>query len=461
MFVGREKELKELEKQYQSDHFAFSVIYGRRRVGKTTLIKEFCKSHSYIYMMALESSMQENLQSLSKAVLQVVNPQAEGLSFNSFEQLFSYLSNYIEKERMILVIDEFPYLARSYPTISSLLQKFIDHEWQNSKLFLILCGSSMSFMENQVLGYQSPLYGRRTSQIKVQPFTYIEAARMFPNFNAEEQAILFSFTGGIPEYLARIQSNMSIEENIKELFLSTTSRLYEEPANLMKQELRDPATYNAIIEVIANGASRLNEIATKTHMDSGACSNYIQSLIALGILQKEKPVNEASGKKTIYRVRDQMFRFWYTFIYPNISLIELGLQGQIYEKYIQNQLSTYMGYAFEDICRQYMQECLKKNQISFFQHIGRWWGNHPRLKRQEEIDILAIGNTYILGECKWRESLVDVDVIRDLLAQGEMFANVDKEYYVFAKRGFSEQAKQYAQEHQVQLRTLADIYSIR
>lgn len=425
------------------------------------MIKEFCKSHNYVYMMALESSMQENLQSLSKAVLQIVNPQAEGLSFNSFEQLFSYLSRFIDKERLVLVIDEFPYLAQSYPTISSLLQKFIDHEWQNSKLFLILCGSSMSFMERQVLGYQSPLYGRRTSQIKVQPFTYLEAAKMFPSFSPEDQAILFSFTGGIPAYLARMQKDMSVVENIKELFLSNTSRLYEEPANLMKQELRDPATYNSIIEAIANGASRLNEIATKTHMDSGACSNYIQSLIALGILQKEKPVNEANGKKTIYCIKDQMFRFWYTFIYPNISLIELGLQGQIYENYIQEQLSAYMGYAFEDICRQYMQECLKKNQISFFQSIGRWWGNNSKLKRQEKIDILAIGKTYIVGECKWRESLVDVDVVKDLLAQGELFANVNKEFYVFAKRGFSEQAKQYALEHHVQLRTLADIYALK
>ena len=217
MFIGRSRELAKLESLYNSNHFEFAVFYGRRRVGKTTLINEFIKDKHAVYYMAVEGTKKENLAGLSKALLAAHTVSAP--QFGDFEDLLEYVDQLaMTNARQILVVDEFPYLASSYPPISSMLQSHIDQCWKNSRLFLILCGSSMSFMEEQVLGYKSPLYGRRTVQFKLHPFTFFEARQMLSGFSAEEQAILYGVTGGIPEYLSRIDRNRSMDENIIELF---------------------------------------------------------------------------------------------------------------------------------------------------------------------------------------------------------------------------------------------------
>lgn len=457
MFIGREYELQALNQQYQQAGCSFVVMYGRRRVGKTTLIKEFCKDKNYHYMMGLESSAEENLKTLSMTILK------QGMSeitFATFEQAFAYFTEQLIDQKTILVIDEFPYLANSYPTISSLLQRFLDHEWKQKNLLLILCGSSMSFMEKQVLGYQSPLYGRRTMQMKVLPFNYLETSKMFPTFSLEEQAIIYSFTGGIPEYLSRIREHQTIKEIILSLFLNKGGRLYEEPSNLMKQELRDPSRYNAIVETIAKGASRLSDISSKTKMETSACSNYIDNLIGLEIIEKQRPANESTSKKTIYRICDPMFRFWYTFVLPNLSLLEMGFEEDVYEQKVEPQLSSYMGYVFEDICIQYLQQEMKQHHIGLYPHMGKWWGTNPKKKQAEEIDIMFCDqNQLLLGECKWWNQLVDQDVLFALLEKGTLFPQ-DKEYYVFAKCGFTKQCIEEAKKHHVELRTLEDIYQI-
>lgn len=267
-FVGRERELKKLNELYEEQGFQFIVIYGRRRVGKTMLINEFLKEKRSVYYMSVEGTAKENLSGISKALLTESNQNFYTPEFPDFESLLSYIDhlcmNSNKKERLIIAIDEFPYLAASYSAISSMLQSHIDQCWKDSNLFLILCGSSMSFMEEQVLGYKSPLYGRRTAQFKLHPFSYFEAKQMLSEFRTEEQAILYGVTGGIPEYLSRIHKEWSMDKNIKNLFFDKSGRLFDEPGNLLKQELRDPSSYHSIITAIAGGASRLNEIATKT-----------------------------------------------------------------------------------------------------------------------------------------------------------------------------------------------------
>ena len=357
--VGRDRELKKLNELYQEEEFQFVVIYGRRRVGKTMLINEFLKKKRSAYYMAVEGTSKENLSGISKVLLAEKNEEFYMPEFPDFESLLSYIDhlckNTDDQERLVIAIDEFPYLAGSYPAISSMLQSHIDQCWKDSNLFLILCGSSMSFMDEQVLGYKSPLYGRRTAQFKLHPFTYFEARQMLSGFKAEEQAVLYGVTGGIPEYLSRIHNEWLMDDNIKKLFFDESGRLFDEPGNLLKQELQDPSSYHSIITAIAGGASRLNEIATKTGLASSGCSAQIQSLITLGIIKKETPLTEGiKSRKTLYTLEDFMFLFWYRFVRPNLSGIMRGIGETIYEVSVKPQISHFMGYIFEEICKQYL-----------------------------------------------------------------------------------------------------------
>ena len=441
MFIGRQEELKKLNEMYSSGKFECAVIYGRRRVGKTSLIREFIKDKKAVYFVAREVSGMINLNSFSTEVYAVT---AKELSRNSFfpdwERAFDYIYKISKTERIVLAIDEYPYLAGSYRPVSSILQAHIDSQLKDSKLFLILCGSSMSFMENQVLAYKSPLYGRRTAQFKLLPFTFFEALPFFETFNKTDKAVLYGITGGIPDYLNKINPEKSVEGNIIDLFLTASGHLYEEPSNLLKQELREPATYNGILDAIAGGASRLNEIATKCGMESNVCAKYLKSLITLGIVKKEFPVTEISSKRSIYLIDDMMFRFWYRFVFPNMSGIESGLGEAIYDLEIKENLAAYMGLVFEDICKQYINEQAKNNATPVLpSKIGRWWGNNPEEKRQEEIDILSYRKEDALFcECKWTKSLVGMDVLADLQRKSELFSYKNKWFWLFAKTGFSD-----------------------
>ncbi len=450
MFIGRNKELEKLNHMYQSDKFEMAIVYGRRRVGKTTLLREFCKGKRSIYSVGREVNKETNLECVSRDIYHVLSPESENNSFfANWENVFDYLEKQCNRERIIFVLDEYPYYAKTCAELSSIIQAHIDHQLKAGKLFLILCGSSMSFMEHQVLGYQSPLYGRRTAQFKINPFSFRDTRKMLPGYHNEEQAILFSVTGGIPEYLSHIDEKRTLKENLIELFFSEHGILYEEPSNLLKQELREPATYNDIITAIAKGASRLNDISGKVHVESNKCSKYINSLISLGIVDKEKPITEEQSKKSIYYLADQMFRFWYCFVQDNASRILSGDGEQVYDYVVLPQVSHYMGNAFEQICKEYLVRLSGCNQTPFFfQKIGRWWGTNPIGRCQEEIDLLAYyGDSAAFGECKWKNEPVDIDVLKDLERKSELFSQFSKKYYyVFSKTGFTERTRDYVKE---------------
>ncbi|MCL2436605.1 MAG: ATP-binding protein [Clostridiales bacterium] len=447
MFVGRKHELENLNKGYDKDSFQFSVIYGRRRVGKTTLINEFCKNRKAIYFVAVESTAKENLEILSAQILSTLAPDAPKNAFSSFREAIDYVFERAKTERIIFAIDEYPYLATSDKSVSSILQAAIDKHQANSKLFLILCGSSMSFMENQVLGYKSPLYGRRTAQYKVFPFDYLESAEMLPGFNKEEKITLYSVTGGIPEYLSRIDNTLSLQENVRDLFFNPSGRLFEEPANLLKQELKIPETYNAIITAIAGGSNRLNEIATKVGIETSQCSKMLSTLISLGIVRKEYPITETKSKRPIYLLDDWMFIFWYRFVLPDLSRITAGLGEIVCDEIFAEQLNSHTGYAFEECAKQYMWHLAREKKLPYaFKKIGRWWGNNPKERREEEIDFIAFSGTKAtFGECKWRNALADVDILDDLTRKSELFSSFTNiSYMIFSKSGFTDSLKNRA-----------------
>ena len=262
------------------------------------------------------------------------------------------------------------------------------------------------------------------------------------DFSAEDQAVLYGVTGGIPEYLSRINERYSLDENVIQLFFEESGRLFEEPVNLMKQELKEPMTYHSIISAIAGGASKLNEIATRTGLETSGCSNQISSLIALGIVRREVPVTEpVTSRKTLYCLEDSMFWFWYRFVRPNISSISRGVGEQVYRTLVLPQLSDFMGHIFEEICKQYLYLPDIYSRLPFtIGDVGRWWGNNPRMKRQEEIDLMSVLDKQALfGECKWKNEKVGVNVLETLQERGELFAYQDKYYYIFSKSGFDDE----------------------
>jgi hypothetical protein len=329
MFYCREEELGKMNRRYADGNFECIVIYGRRRVGKTALINEFCKDKPVIYFSALRATAQENLSALSKAIQEYKTPEAESFpDYRSFDDAFAEISRIAKTERVVFVIDEYPYLANAQESISSQMQHLIDHVWSESKLYLILCGSSMSFMEYQVLGYESPLYGRRTAQFKIEPLTYRETAVFNPQLSLEQNALIYGITGGVPHYINKLAVRGSVDDALLENLFDRSSYLYEEPENLLKQELREPAVYNSIITAIAGGASRMNEIITKTGVESGPCSKYIKVLIDLGIVKKETPLMEKSARKTIYQLDDNFFRFWYRFVPRNNAAITIRTDSE-------------------------------------------------------------------------------------------------------------------------------------
>lgn len=463
MFIGREQELKKLGRMYQSGKLEVAIIYGRRRVGKTTLMNEFCKEKRTIFFAAQENSAEQNLETLSKAITEVLYGEtAAEMTYRSFSDAFLKIAEMAESERLVWVIDEYPYLAQADRGISSLLQNYLDHSFKNTKLFLILCGSSMSFMENQVLGYQSPLYGRRTAQFKILPFDFLDTGKWFPGYSCEDKALMYGITGGVPMYLEQFSPDLSIKENLLENLFDKNAVLFEEASNLLKQELREPAVYNAVITAVASGKTKLSEIASTLGIETGLCSKYIANLITLGIVKRETPVTDPNSKRPIYLIEDQFFRFWYSFVPSNISAIQSGRIERSYSAVIESRLSNYMGLTFEKMCRDYI--LYYDEQLPFaLGAVGQWWGGNPKTRKQAQIDVVATSaedDSGVIGSCKFRESPVAEDELQLMEQYAEAMGHFGhRYYYLFSKVGFSEALRNQAKgSEELRLITLQDMY---
>lgn len=464
MFYCRENELNMMEVRYKKDKFECIVIYGRRRVGKTSLINEFCKDKRTIFFSALNASSRENLEALSKAIYSCQNADdANAPIYRSYADALDKITAIAKEERLIFVIDEYPYLAKAEKSFSSRLQHMIDHVWQESRIYLILCGSSMSFMEYQVLGYESPLYGRRTAQFKIQALTYREMTVFHPKLCVEEQALLYGITGGIPHYINKLEIEDNLENALLENFFNPSSYLFEEPENLLKQELREPAIYNSIITAIANGAARANEIATKVGLESGICSKYLKVLLDLAILKKETPITEKQGKKTIYMIEDNFFRFWYRFVPRNMSAVSTGRIQHIYEQAVKKYFPDYMGLVFEKMCREYLLRYAEDLPI-LLGEVGQWWGTDSIERKEVQIDIVGApvgGNEYIIGSCKYKNEKIGVDELELIRHYASVFGRGSKyHYFIFSKGGFTSALQELEEKGEVTLLTLDDLYKV-
>ena len=453
--IGRMKEMNQLESMYSSNRFEFMVMYGRRRIGKTTILQEFSKRHKTIFFSAQEKNDALNLQDFSRLIQEYFDGSFIA-NFANWEDALNYISRKVQDHRTVLIIDEFPFLAETNPSIKSILQHRIDHDWKERNIFLILCGSSVSFMLNDVMGYKSPLYGRSTGSMEVLPFDYLESAEFFPDYSEEDRIIAYGILGGVPRYLNAFDSKRSLRENIISEILTEGAFLNDEPQTLLRMELREPAVYNSILEAVANGCNRVVEIADRIHEEKSKCSKYILTLQTLRLLEKHVPCGEPeSSKKGIYVITDNFYRFWYRYVFSNKSSYEmLGIDKAADE--IMGEISDYMGPVFEDICRQYLIRQAKTGKLPFVPYvIDKWWGNNPVIKAQDDVDLLALDKKKEKGifvECKFRNRPMAMEEYDDLVTATEAFPSVKEKKLIFISRGgFTEAVKRRAEEEDVDL----------
>lgn len=471
MFLCREAELEQLNKRFRRAETECIVIYGRRRVGKTALINEFTKDKKRIYFPALKANKLDNLEALSKSIHQFLSPGAISYPvYSSFDDAFAAITDIVKKDRVIFVIDELPYLCEADSSIPSRLQHLLDHDWAGTGMFLILCGSSMSFMEKEVLGEKSPLFGRRTAQLKIEPLHFWEAAKFHPELSPADHSLVYGITGGVPHYINKLGiSNCSIKDALLENLFDPSSYLFEEPGNLLRQELREPAMYNSAITVIAEGATKPSEISSKLHIETGQLNRYLKVLIELGILEKVQPVIDNGRNKVFYRIRDSFFRFWYRFVPGNMMAVSSGNMDKIYDQAVGRYLHDFMGQTFEYMCRDYLIQHF--DQLPFpVTDIGEWWGTDPRLRKEIQLDIVArgmktqiqrSGNRYLIGSCKYRNEAIGIEELKLIEQYSSVFTTASDSccYYIFSKGGFKDSLKDTEQNQEVKLYTLDDLYA--
>ncbi|MDR1131966.1 MAG: ATP-binding protein [Oscillospiraceae bacterium] len=479
MFIGREQELRFFEDKYHASGGQLLMLYGRRRVGKTELLRKFCKGKPHVFYTCREATDTEQIRAFSERVLSSGIPAARYISvFPDWEAALRAITELpSSSEKKLLVIDEFPYMCKGNPSIPSLLQNLWDELLKDQNVMLILCGSAMSFIEKELLSEKKPLYGRATGIYKMNEMPFYDAIKFFPNYADEDKVLAYSVLGGIPHYLRQFDERLSLDDNIIKNVLTKGCVLYSEVEFLLRQELREAALYNTLIEAIALGNTQLNDIYTKTQIDKAKISVYLKNLIALEILRREFPVLSGDKEKAVsarglYRITDNFFRFWFRFVFTSLSDLEAGDAEGVYRHFVFPQLNAFAAPVFEHICRAFTAKQNREGRLPFRAvKVGRWWGKSGRIEVTEtgkvkrvpyetEIDVMAAdkgAKNILLGECKFRNSEITRGEF-EKLAEKYVPEKVKICYSLFSKSGFSQRLMDEARKNQsLSLYTLADI----
>ena len=435
VFHDRAEELTALESAFESPGHEFYVVYGRRRVGKTELLKQFCADRPHIYFLAAQEAEHRQREKFVQKIAEQVDDRVPRV--NGWEEALAYLGEQLATERRVVIIDEFPYLIEGNDALPSYLQSFVDERLRNTESMLVLCGSSVSTMESDVLGHESPLYGRRTGQIDLQPFSF-QQARDVVTYDVEDAIRSYAITGGTPMYLTLFDYDRSLGENVRAQILSPTAVLYNEPEFLLRTELRNPARYMSILEAVATGHTTPNEIAGATGIGSGPLSKYLQTLRRLRLIDRSVPVTASAkqSKRSRYRVADEFLRFWFRFVEPNRSSIEEA-PGVVYEGTIRPNLPDHVATTFEDVCQEAVWEAIRRGELGPYSEVGRWWYG------EDEIDIVGLApdaDRVLLAECKWTTEPVGRSLASRLRDKAEHVRwssdSRDEAFALFSKSGF-------------------------
>jgi hypothetical protein len=450
MFVGREQELARLERAWQSDRAELIVVYGRRRVGKTALLRRFCADRPHVFWVASLSAEALLRRSWTETLWRQAHPgqTGPGFTYHTWERCFQALAELgAADERLVVVLDEFPYLVSADTAAPSILQKVWDERLQHSRLMLILCGSHIGMMEREVMAYRAPLYGRRTGQIHLRPLPLRGAAEFFPRYSPVEQIEAYAILGGTPAYLRLFDDRRSLITNVTEQILDPGGYLYAEPPLLLREELREPRNYFAILQAIAQGRTQLTEISQATGIERQPTSRYLAILQDLQLIERRVPITEAApdkSRKGIYRLREPFLRFWFRHVAPNVSILEDGLIEPIARGVVED-LARYLGPAFEDLCAAWVVEQAALGRLPLVpRRVGGWWSPAG------EIDVVALGDGAVLfGECKWTERPVGTNILDDLVRKAapltERMGWGRAHYALFAKSGFTPELRRRAE----------------
>ena len=465
MFINRRVELEQLSRLYRSDRAELYVLYGRRRVGKTELLHAVCNDKPHLFFIATLSSDSEQLATFSQQIYGFDHAEVPpGFTFPSWEAAFRALADLPMKPRPIVIMDEFTYLISGNKAIPSILQKVWDEKLKNTRLMLVLCGSYIGMMETDVLGYQAPLYGRRTASTLLHPLDLPSSSLFFPNYPPDEQFLAWAVLGGMPYYLCAFTDRQDLLTNIRQQILnSQTGTLYSEPRLLLMEELREPRNYFSILRAIAQGRTRLNEITQASGVgEVNSVSRYLDILQQMRLVTRRVPATESQpdkSKKGAYQIDDHFLRFWFRYVHPNQSGLDLGLSEAILEQRIRPDLDHFAATAFEEAAQMFVAKLAQTGKLTFIpERIGGWWD------RNAEIDVLAISQTEkvaLAGECKWSVNPIGTNVLEEL--KQKVHALLQKndllkiQYALFARAGFTPALEEQAGIEGVKLYTINDL----
>lgn len=465
MFIGRETELRFLNDLYQKKESQLIFLYGRRRVGKTETLKKFSEDKPSVFFVCKECPDSVQLKAFSERMFREELPAKKYISsFENWEQAFRGVTELPFSDRKkLLIIDEFPHMCKGNMSIPSIIQNLWDYELKYENVMLVFCGSAMSFIEKELLAEKNPLYGRATGIYKMEPMGFYDAKKFFPNYSETDQVAAYSILGGIPHYLAQFDDALSLEENIKRNILKKGCALYSEVEFLLHQELRETAVYNSVIEAVALGSTKLNEITQKSLIGSTTKTNvYLKNLLELKIIRKEFSVDvklkeQANKNRGEYFLTDPFFRFWYTFAFRNLSDLEAGDADGVYQYDIAPKLDQFTSYTFEEVCREYVQKRKLNQDLPFrYEKMGRWYGTtmirrkNDVVKGTTEIDLVALSERekkLIIGECKYKNGAFTYSDYLDTVTKLGTLKEENEFYYMFfSKSGFDSRVAQEAEQ---------------
>ena len=463
LFINRAPELYTLKSEYDKKGAGLIVIYGRRRVGKTTLIREFLKNKQHLYFLADKQVETELIGRLRNSISDYLkDPHLLEIEFKTWDSLFDYWVRHADfSQKVVFVVDEFQYLASVNNAFPTIFQRVLDDKLKERNILVILCGSLINMMYSTTLSYSSPLYGRRTGQIKLDPVSFKYFHNFFPHVSDEKLIELYSVIGGIPQYIEIFNPQKNVFENIREHILEKTGYLYAEPRFILSDEVSETTTYFSILKTIASGQHKMGNIASRLMTSTQNLTGYFNMLIDLGILERRVPVTEAMPEKSkmgLYFIKDNFFRFWFRYVFANQNYLEMENTDYVFRK-VKDEFDEFVSLTFEDIAANIFFEQKAIRSLPFEpEKWGRWWD------RKNEIDLVAINSSEkkaLFIECKWSKRLVDIDVLTDLknkASQVDWFKDEREDYFaIISKKGFTKRLVELAEREGIMLKSISQI----